>query len=121
MENTNHQQLEKGCYLRSFKPIPTEAACGGFFTKGKVSLWITFNRKTFHDYASISRYINAFIKVVGFLENEGLNRLEIRKILGCSLRLVDKYIELYHQFNTPEYKWWMSKIRKMYNTKGKKK
>lgn len=78
-------------------------------------------QRTNHDYASITRYIDAFTKVVGLLDQEGLNRLEIRKILGCSLRLVDKYMELYHKFNSPEYRWWMSMIRKRYDKKVKKK
>lgn len=62
-------------------------------------------RRTGHNYESIERYIDTFTKVVGLLEKEGLTPAEIRKILSCSRRLVNKYIELYYQFNTAEYQW----------------
>ncbi|MFW6270704.1 MAG: DUF1670 domain-containing protein [Bacillota bacterium] len=78
-------------------------------------------RRSGHNYESIERYIDNFTKVVGLLEEEGLNPAEIRKILGCSRRLVDKYIEIYHKFNTAEYQWWMGKIRKKYENRIKKK
>ena len=73
-----------------------------------------------HSYDSIERYIDSFTKVVGLLVKEGLSPAEIRKILGCSRRLVNKYIELYYKFNTDEYQWWIAKVYKRYENCVKK-
>lgn len=79
-------------------------------------------RKTGHELTSIERYLEAFIKVVGLLEFEGLNPAQIRKVMGCSRRLVDKYLELYHEYNTAEYQWFMNfYVRNRYKNKFKKK
>lgn len=77
-------------------------------------------QKTHHSLKSIERYKDNFIKVVGLLEIEGLSPPEIRKVLDCSKRLVNKYIELYHQYNTGEYQWFMEKeIRNVYRARKK--
>lgn len=73
--------------------------------------------RTKHTLRSIERYKDNFIKVVGLLE-EGLSPPEIRKVLDCSRRLVNKYIELYHKYNTDEYRWFMNtKIRSVYRAR----
>lgn len=72
------------------------------------------NRRTAHDYRSIERYIEAFTRMVGLLESEGLKPAEIRKVLGCSRRLVERYINLYQKYNTAEYQWWMDQVRLNY-------
>lgn len=77
-------------------------------------------QRTFHSYDSIERYIDTFIKVVGLLEIEGLTPAEIHMILSCSRRLVNKYMKLYHTFNTVEYQWWMNKVRQLYQNRLKK-
>lgn len=101
-------------------PAPSHAEkIIGLYIQGFTETQI--KRRTAHDLSSIERYIDAFTKVVGLLVVEGLETAEIRKILGCSRRLVNKYIELFHKYNTAEYQWWMSKIRKKYEGTIKKK
>ena len=92
-------------------PAPSHAKkIISLYLQGYTETQIT--RRTGHNYDSIKLYIDAFTRVVGLLVKEGLNPAEIRKVLGCSRRLVNKYIELYHQFNKAEYQWWIAKVYK---------
>ena len=101
-------------------PAPSHAEkIISLYLQGYTETQIT--RRTGHSYDSIERYLDSFTKVVGLLIKEGLSAAEIRKILGCSRRLVNKYIELYHQFNTAEYQWWIAKVYKKYENCVKKK
>lgn len=55
-----------------------------------------------HSPTSIKRYLTAFTQVV-FLKNKGLSLKEIAYTIGISNRLAKEYIELYIQYNVPEY------------------
>ncbi|MCK8826119.1 DUF1670 domain-containing protein [Fuchsiella alkaliacetigena] len=56
-----------------------------------------------HSPASIKRYLTTFTQVV-FLKNKGLSLKEIAYTVGISKTLAKEYIELYLQYNIPEYK-----------------
>jgi len=37
----------------------------------------------------------------------------IRKVLGCSRRLVEKHVNLYREFSGPDYAFMMAKVRRL--------
>ena len=69
-------------------------------------------RRTGHTYESVERYLLDFSKVVYLLE-QGMPLPVIRKVLGFSRRLVEKYIGLYKEFSGPDYLFMMAKVRRM--------
>lgn len=66
-------------------------------------------RRTGHSYESVERYILDFARVSYLLER-GMPPTAIRTVLGCSMRLVEKYVELYHRWSR-ESGWRMGRIR----------
>ena len=69
-------------------------------------------RRTGHTYESVERYLLDFSKVV-YLVERGMPVPAIRKVLGFSRRLVQKYVGLYEEFCGPDYIFMMAKIRRM--------
>lgn len=69
-------------------------------------------RRTGHSYDSVERYLLDFAKVV-YLTGQGLPLPAIRKVLGFSRRLVEKYLALYREFAGPDYLFTMAKIRRL--------
>lgn len=69
-------------------------------------------RRTGHSYDSVENYILSYAKVVYLLE-KGMPAPAIRKVLGFSRRLVDKYISLYREYSGPEYAFMTGKIRRL--------
>lgn len=59
-------------------------------------------RRTKHSTTSIKRYIKDFGRVVMCVKKE-LSVAETAHIAGISERLTNEYLELYHDYNTPEY------------------
>ncbi len=68
-------------------------------------------RRTGHSYESIERYLLDFSKVV-LLKEEGLPLPEIRKVCDLSKRVVQKYWELHDAYDTSDFQFAMSKIRR---------
>lgn len=69
-------------------------------------------RRTGHTYDSVERYLLDFAKVV-YLTEQGLPLPAVRKVLGFSRRLVEKYLALYREFAGPDYLFMMAKIRRL--------
>lgn len=69
-------------------------------------------RRTGHTYDSIERYLLDFARVV-YLAEQGLPLPAIRKVLGFSRSLVEKYLNLYLEFSGPDYFFTMARIRRM--------
>lgn len=69
-------------------------------------------RRTGHTYDSVERYLLDFAKVV-YLAEQGLPLPAIRKVLGFSRRLVEKYLALHREFAGPDYLFMMAKIRRL--------
>lgn len=59
-------------------------------------------RRTGHTYDSIERYLLDFARLV-YLAEQVLPLPAIRKVLGFSRRLVEKYLNLYREFSGPDY------------------
>ncbi|MDH7526511.1 MAG: DUF1670 domain-containing protein, partial [Peptococcaceae bacterium] len=69
-------------------------------------------RRTGHSYESIENYLLDFARVTYLLER-GLPVPAIRKVLGCSRRLVEKHVNLYREFSGPDYAFMMAKVRRL--------
>lgn len=69
-------------------------------------------RRTGHSYDSIEKYLLDFARVTYLLE-KGLPIPAIRKVLGCSRRLVEKHVSLYREFSGPDYTFMMARIRRL--------
>ena len=69
-------------------------------------------RRTGHSYESIENYLLDFARVTYLLER-GLPVPAIRKVMGCSRRLVEKYVNLYREFSGPDYAFMMAKVRRL--------
>ncbi|CEP68892.1 Protein of unknown function DUF1670 [Moorella glycerini] len=69
-------------------------------------------RRTGHSYEAIENYLLDFARVTYLLER-GLPVPAIRKVLGCSRRLVEKYVNLYREFSGPDYAFMMAKVRRL--------
>jgi hypothetical protein len=69
-------------------------------------------RRTGHTYDSVERYLLDFAKVV-YLAEQGLPLPAIRKVLGFSRRLVEKYLAMHREFAGPDYQFMMAKIRRL--------
>lgn len=69
-------------------------------------------RRTGHSYDSIEKYLLDFARVTYLLE-KGLPIPAIRKVLGCSRKLVEKHVSLYREFSGPDYAFMMARIRRL--------
>jgi hypothetical protein len=69
-------------------------------------------RRTGHSYESVENYILCYAKVVYLLQKE-LPAPAIRKALGFSRRLVDKYISFYREYSGPAYSFMSGKLRRL--------
>ncbi len=69
-------------------------------------------QRTGHSYSSIERYILDYARVVCLIE-KGMPAPVIRKVLGFSRKLVDKYIALYEEYSGPDYAFMYGKIRRL--------
>jgi hypothetical protein len=69
-------------------------------------------RRTGHSYDSIEKYLLDFARVTYLLE-KGMPIPAIRKVLGCSRKLVEKHVNLYREFSNPDYAFMMAKIRRL--------
>ncbi len=69
-------------------------------------------RRTGHSYTSIEKYILDYARVVYLLKQE-MPAPVIRKVLGFSRKLVDKYITLYREYSSPEYAFMTGKLRRL--------
>ena len=85
---------------------------GSFTDRGPVHAGIHGDRGgegTGHSYEGVERYILDFARVSYLLER-GMPPTAIRTVLGCSMRLVEKYVELYRRWSR-ESGWRMGRIR----------
>ncbi|KYH30437.1 hypothetical protein MOMUL_30770 [Moorella mulderi DSM 14980] len=69
-------------------------------------------QRTGHSYEAIENYLLDFARVTYLLER-GLPVPAIRKVLGCSRRLVEKHVNLYREFSGPDYAFMMAKVRRL--------
>lgn len=69
-------------------------------------------RRTGHSYESVENYVLSFAKVV-YLLQKGMPPPAIRKVLGFSRKLVDKYISLYREYSGPDYTFMFGKLRRL--------
>lgn len=69
-------------------------------------------RRTGHSYEAIENYLLDFARVTYLLERD-LPVPAIRKVLGCSRRLVEKHVKLYREFSGPDYAFMMAKVRRL--------
>jgi len=69
-------------------------------------------RRTGHSYESVENYLLDFARVTYLLER-GLPVPAIRKVLGCSRRLVEKHVSLYREFSGPDHAFMMAKVRRL--------
>jgi hypothetical protein len=60
-------------------------------------------RILYHSLQSIERYTECFARVIS-LHRQGLSHSEIAFVVQISERLVNQYLALYEQYNTPEYR-----------------
>jgi hypothetical protein len=58
-------------------------------------------RSTRHHVSSISRYVQTFVRVVA-LQQEGLSEQQIAHLTQCGVALVQEYLQLYQQYDTPQ-------------------
>lgn len=82
----------------------------GLFMNGYTETEIT--RRTGHSYDSVENYILSYARVVYLLE-KGMPAPAIRKVLGFSRKLVDKYISLYREYSGPDYAFMFGKLRRL--------
>lgn len=68
-------------------------------------------RRSGHSYGSVENYLLDFARVTYLLER-GLPLPEIRNVLGCSRRLVEKHVNLYREFSGPDYAFMMANVRR---------
>jgi len=69
-------------------------------------------RRTGHSYGSVENYILSYAKVV-YLLQKGMPAPAIRKALGFSRKLVDKYISLYREYSGSDYSFMSGKLRRL--------
>uniref|UniRef100_A0A7C3Z7A4 DUF1670 domain-containing protein n=1 Tax=Desulfobacca acetoxidans TaxID=60893 RepID=A0A7C3Z7A4_9BACT len=69
-------------------------------------------RRTGHSYDSVENYLLDFARVA-YLTEQGLPVPAIRKVLGCSRRLVEKHVNLYREFSGPDHAFMMAKVRRL--------
>lgn len=69
-------------------------------------------RRTGHSYTSVEKYTLDFARVI-YLLKQGMPAPVIRKVLGFSGKLVDKYITLYREYSGPEYAFMSGKLRRL--------
>lgn len=77
------------------------------FTETEIKL------KTGHSYHSIEHYLIMFSKIVGLVD-QGLPLPLVRRAIGCSMNLAQKFYALYQAYNLPEYQWSLAQIRRSF-------
>ncbi len=77
-------------------------------------------RRTGHSYESVENYTLSYAKVV-YLLQKGMPAPAIRKALGFSRKLVDKYINLYREYSGPDYSFMFGKLRRLAEARPVKK
>lgn len=77
-------------------------------------------KRTGHSYESIENYIKTFANVYG-LKEKGLPPGLIRKTLGKSMKLINKYMELIHEYNTKENAYIFMQLSKVFERQASKK
>jgi len=60
----------------------------------------------------VENYILSYAKVA-YLLQKGMSAPAIRKALGFSRKLVDKYINLYREYSGPDYSFMFGKLRRL--------
>lgn len=60
-------------------------------------------RHLYHSLKSVERYTECFARVIT-LHEQGLTPVEIGFVVQISERLVNQYLDLYHQYNTAQYR-----------------
>jgi hypothetical protein len=70
-------------------------------------------QRTKHSYASIEQYIKDF-SAVACLSEQGLNEVMLRKVMGCSMKLIKTYRALYERYNTKDYAFRLAQIRQLF-------
>ncbi len=77
-------------------------------------------KRTGHSYESIENYIKTFANVYG-LREKGLPPGLIRKTLGKSMKLIDKYMELLDRYDTKENTYIFIHLSKVFERQASKK
>ncbi|MFW6271237.1 MAG: DUF1670 domain-containing protein [Bacillota bacterium] len=77
-------------------------------------------KRTGHSYESIENYIKTFANVYG-LKEKGLPPGLIRKTLGKSMKLINKYMELIDEYNTKENAYIFMQLSKVFKRQASKK
>ncbi len=60
-------------------------------------------RRLYHSLKAVERYTQCFVRVIT-LHEQGLNLTEIAFVVQISQALSQQYLDLYHQYNTAEYR-----------------
>jgi len=107
------ERLQAAQIKENIIPFPTrgrEADLGRSVTHRAeiIKLWMEIYteteivRRTGHSYSSVENYLTAFGRFI-LLKQREMPLPAIRKILACSMKLVEAYEELYRKYNTEEY------------------
>lgn len=107
------ERLQAAQVKENLIPFPTrgrEADMGRSVTHRAriIELWMQIYteteivKRTGHDYSSVENYISAFGRFV-LVKEQNMPLPAIRKVLGCSMKLVEAYEELYQKYNTEDY------------------
>ena len=107
------ERLQAAQIQENIIPFPTrgrEADMGRSVTHRAeiIKLWMEIYteteivQRTGHSYASVENYLTAFGRFL-LLKQQKMPLPAIRKILSCSMKLVEAYEELYHKYNTEDY------------------
>ena len=107
------ERLQAAQVKENILPFPTrgrEADIGRSVTHRAeiIKLWMEIYteteivRRTGHSYASVENYLTAFGRFI-LLKQQNMPLPAIRKVLSCSMKLVEAYEELYQKYNTEDY------------------
>ena len=107
------ERLQAAQIQENIIPFPTrgrEADMGRSVTHRAqiIKLWMEIYteteiaRRTGHSYASVENYLTAFGRFI-LLKQQKMPLPAIRKVLACSMKLVEAYEELYQKYNTEDY------------------
>ncbi len=69
--------------------------------------------RTGHCYESVESYLREFARVAT-LADRGMNAVMIRRVTGRSMALVEAYLELYRQYDSPEYLFRLAHLRRAF-------
>ena len=79
--------------------------------------------RTGHSYESVEVYLRDFARMVT-LADQGMNAVMIRRVTGRSMSLVNAYLELYQEYDRPQYLFRLAEIRHVFardDVQGQKK